>query len=238
MSRIQYVLGLDDPAEHFESLRDTGGLSGPLPEIYALVGKTHKPEFHGEGDAFDHTMLALRRACELTVSQYIRFAVLVHDVGKGTTDIWRLPSHIGHEARGIPIVQRMCYRLNVPDDVAELALLVTEYHLKHHIVFDMRPTKVLSLLSRLGAYRKPERFNDFLTACKADHRGRIVNGVSHASSVYPQELYLRDCRRSVINIDESSIASLPRERFIQERHRLRLNAIKEIRKEYGIMFGY
>jgi len=102
----------------------------------------------------------------------VRFAALVHDLGKGITPRQELPQHIEHEARGVPLVRQLCQRLKVPRDYCDIALLVTEYHLYFHRARELRAGTLLKLFQRLDLFRRPERLQMFLLACEADSRGR------------------------------------------------------------------
>src|ERR1019366_8240403 len=58
----------------------------------------------------------------------VRFAVLVHDLGKAATpqNLW--PSHHGHEEAGVGLIEALAARLRVPNEHTELALLAARYH--------------------------------------------------------------------------------------------------------------
>ena len=126
----QRALGEQTPQVYFQTLRDCGALACILPEVDRLFGVAQRPDFHPEIDTGVHTMMALEQAAKLSDDCSVRFAVLVHDVGKGITPADVLPRHTGHEARGLPLVKTLCERLKVPNEYRKLALVVTEYHLQ------------------------------------------------------------------------------------------------------------
>jgi len=156
----------------FEVLQDCGALAVLLPEVSHLFGIPQRADYHPEVDTGLHTLLSLQQAERLTPDAAIRYAVLVHDVGKGLTPTDVLPRHTGHEARGLPLIRAIGQRLRVPKAWQELALLVGEWHLDCHRAVELRPDTLLRKLTLLDAWRRPERFADFLTACEADARGR------------------------------------------------------------------
>ncbi|MCK5666984.1 MAG: multifunctional CCA tRNA nucleotidyl transferase/2'3'-cyclic phosphodiesterase/2'nucleotidase/phosphatase, partial [Thiotrichaceae bacterium] len=82
------------------------------------------------------------------------------------------PKHIAHEFRGVALVKTLCERLKVPKHYSALALLVTEFHLNYHRIEELKNSTVVDLLSRLDAFRRPERFEYFILACEADAKGR------------------------------------------------------------------
>ncbi len=156
----------------FEVLQDCGALAVLLPEVSHLFGIPQRADYHPEVDTGLHTLLSLQQAERLTTDAAIRYAVLVHDVGKGLTPTDVLPRHTGHEARGLPLIRAIGQRLRVPKAWQELALLVGEWHLDCHRATELRPDTLLRKLTLLDAWRRPERFAEFLTACEADARGR------------------------------------------------------------------
>jgi len=130
------------------------------------------PQYHPEVDTGVHVMLVVDYAARQNFTLPVRFAALMHDLGKGTTPKEILPRHIGHEERGVHLVKDLCKRLRVPNDCKELALIVTKFHGKLYQSLDMRPSTLLEFLTQLDAIRQPARFKEFLLACEADARGR------------------------------------------------------------------
>ena len=196
------ALSTDNPEVYFRTLRKVGALMCLYPEIHDMIGKTQNPVYHGEGDAFDHSMLVLKIAVGENNCTQTRFAALTHDIGKGQTDTALLPKHHGHEDIGAEIIKSMCKRMNIPGNYRDLAIVVAKYHMEHHKVFEMKPKKVLKLLEYTDAIRKPERFHKFLDVCKYDYRGRIL---------------------------EIKYMGYSKNRFLQEVHNAKLNAVKSIR---------
>jgi len=184
---FERALGERDPDRFVLELRDCGALAALLPELDALFGVPQSPQYHPEIDTGVHTLMALQQAVRLSGAADVRFAVLIHDLGKGTTPQAEWPRHIAHEQRGRKLVDRVCQRLRVPNPFRELALQVCEFHTLCHRALELRGTTLLKLLVRTDALRRPERFEAFLLACEADARGR--EGLE--SRAYPQADYLR-----------------------------------------------
>ena len=161
-----------NPWIFFQVLRQCGAMSRLFPEIEQLYGVPQSKQWHPEVDTGIHTMMVLEQSARLSPEPVVRFAALVHDLGKGTTPKEEWPRHVEHEARGVPLVETLCKRLKVPRQYSALALLVTEFHLNYHRIEELKPSTVVDLLSRLDAFRRPERFEHFLLACEADARGR------------------------------------------------------------------
>lgn len=161
-----------DPATYVQVLRDCGALKICFPEVDALFGVPQRADFHPEIDTGLHTLMALTQAAKLHASSAVRFAVLVHDLGKAITPAALLPRHSGHEVRGLPLIDALSARLKVPAAHQALARLVGEFHLDCHRATSHTPEAILARLTRLDVWRRPERFAEFLTACEADARGR------------------------------------------------------------------
>lgn len=188
---------LEDHADiYFKTLRDCGALKHLFPEIDALFGVPQRPEYHPEVDCGIHTLMSLQQACKSNYSLDVRFAVLVHDLGKALTPVNELPRHIMHEERGVKPVTELCERLKVPTQTRQLALSVCKEHLKCHQIMSLKPGTVWRLLQRLDVLRRPERVEAFVQACECDARGRL--GLEDRP--YPQAQYMLDAMQVVRSI--------------------------------------
>ncbi len=181
------ALGEDRPDIFFEVLRDVGALAAVYPELDALFGVPQPERWHPEIDTGVHVLMALQQAAALSASREARFAVLVHDLGKATTPESEWPKHLGHEERGVRIIKPFCERLGVPNRFRDLAIIVARYHGLTHRAAELKPRTILKIFEDTDAFRRPERFADFLTACEADARGRA--GLE--DKPYPQAALLR-----------------------------------------------
>jgi tRNA nucleotidyltransferase (CCA-adding enzyme) len=168
----QKALGEPHPDAFLQVLRDCGALARVFPELDALWGVPQPERWHPEVDTGVHMLLVMRQAARLTDSPRVRFAALLHDLGKGATppDLW--PRHVGHEERGATLVRRLADRLRIPTDYRHLAELTARWHGLVHRALELRAATMLDLLERCDALRRPERFREFLLACEADFRGR------------------------------------------------------------------
>lgn len=160
------------PSRMFEVLRNCGALQKILPELDRLWGVPQPELHHPEIDTGVHIMMVIDYAASQNFSLPIRFAALMHDLGKGTTPRELLPKHIGHEQRSANLLKEVCKRLRVPNDCKELGVMTAKFHGKLHQAPQMRPSTLLEFLIELDAIRQPERFKDFLKACESDSRGR------------------------------------------------------------------
>jgi len=191
------------PDLFIQTLRDCGALAALLPEVNNLFGVAQRADYHPEIDTGIHTLMALQQAAILSDKPAIRFAVLVHDLGKGITPDHILPSHSGHEARGLPLVKAVCDRLKAPNEHRQLAMTVTEFHLLCHKARELQPDTLLSLLKTVGALKSSTKLEDFLTCCTADAKGRT----GFENSDYPSTPYLRAATKALQGIDISDIVN-------------------------------
>jgi tRNA nucleotidyltransferase (CCA-adding enzyme) len=176
------------PTEFFAVLRSCGALAIVFPEIEALYGVPQPERWHPEVDTGVHAMQSLEVAAGLSEATDVRFAALVHDLGKASTPKQDWPRHIGHEESGVALIEKLCRRLRVPNDHRELAVLAARHHGRIHRAAELRPATVLELLEQTDAFRRPERFERLLLACEADARGR---GERLREAPYPQAALLR-----------------------------------------------
>jgi tRNA nucleotidyltransferase (CCA-adding enzyme) len=207
------ALGESRPELFFETLRECGALEVIFPEVAALYGVPQPPRWHPEVDTGIHVTLALKASVRLGASTPVRFAVLMHDLGKAATPPEQWPSHHGHEEAGVVRIEALAARLRVPKEYAELAVLTARHHGLVHRALELRPATLLELLEKTDAVRRPERFRALLTACEADARGRT--GLEDCP--YPQSELLRRAQQEIAAV---SIAE-------EERQGLEGRAIKE-----------
>jgi tRNA nucleotidyltransferase (CCA-adding enzyme) len=212
------------PSRMFEVLRDCGALQKILPELDKLWGVPQPPKHHPEIDTGVHVMMVIDYAAKQNFNLPIRFAALVHDLGKGTTPIDVLPRHVGHEMRSVHLLKDICKRLRVPNDCKELAVMVAKFHGKLHQVSKMRADTLVEFLTELDAFRQPERFNDFLKACECDSRGRT--GLENCD--LPEADLILSALQASQNIDAGAIAKqhVEPEKIKQGIFEARLEAVK------------
>ena len=190
------------PARMFEVLRECGALAVVLPELNRLWGVPQRAEYHPEVDTGVHVMMVLQMAARLNASLPVRWACLMHDLGKGTTPADVLPRHIGHEQRSSKLLRTVGQRLRVPTDCTELADVVAREHGNIHRSGDLNAAALVRLLERCDAFRKPARFADALLACECDARGRL----GMEEDAYPQRPHLLAALAAAQGVDTASVA--------------------------------
>ncbi|HDZ9143842.1 multifunctional CCA addition/repair protein [Vibrio cholerae] len=181
-------LSTHHPEVFLQVLRDCGALAVVLPEIDRLFGVPQPEKWHPEIDTGIHTLMVAKQAAQLSDSLLVRFAAQVHDLGKGVTPPSEWPSHKLHCHTGLNIIESLCERIRVPNEFRDLALAVCAQHSNIHRADELKPATKLKVLGLLDVWRKPERLEQVLLCCEADHRGRL--GLE--SEPYPQrEIFLR-----------------------------------------------
>jgi tRNA nucleotidyltransferase (CCA-adding enzyme) len=191
------------PSRMFYALRECSALTRIMPEVNALFGVPQPIQYHPEIDTGVHVMMVIDYAASRNYSLPVRFASLTHDLGKGTTPPEEWPRHIGHEARSVKLVQGLCERIRAPNEIRDLALLVARHHGDVHRALELRPATIANMLQGVDAYRKPERFEEFLQACSCDFHGRP----GYAEKPYPQAERLRDAFSAAKTVDAGAIAA-------------------------------
>lgn len=189
---------------YFEVLRSCGALRVLLPEVERLFGVPQPEKWHPEIDTGVHVLMVLDQAEAMSPDLEVRFAALTHDLGKGNTPPNKLPSHPGHETRGCRLIRDIATRLPVPKASRDLALMVAEYHTHCHRALELRPETILKVLEKTDAFRRPDRFEQFLITCEADARGRTGLENRH----YPQADYLRGAFAAAMAVDAAAVAAL------------------------------
>ncbi len=191
------------PSRMFEVLRACGALAVLLPELDRLWGVPQRAEYHPEVDTGVHVMMVLDMAARLQAPLAVRFACLVHDLGKGTTAADVLPRHIGHETRSAELLRDVCERLRVPVDCRETADVVAREHGHIHRSADLNAAALVRLLERCDALRKPARFAEVLLACECDARGRL----GFEETPYPQRPRLAAALSAAQSVVTAEIAA-------------------------------
>ena len=191
------------PRRMFEVLRDCGALKRLLSEVDALWDVPQPPAHHPEVDTGEHLMLVLQQCAQVKAPLPVRWACLMHDLGKATTPRDEWPRHIGHEGRSARLAQRVAERLKVPNDCRELADVVAREHGHVHASAGFGAEATLRLLERCDALRRPERFVQALLACECDARGRT--GLEDRP--YPQGLRLQAALETALTVDTGAVAA-------------------------------
>jgi tRNA nucleotidyltransferase (CCA-adding enzyme) len=215
------------PSRMFDVLRACGALERILPELDALWGVPQPEKHHPEIDTGVHVMMVIDYAAQRQYSLPVRYAALMHDLGKGATPREEWPAHHGHEARSVRLVEKVCKRLKIPNECRDLAVMTAREHGNVGRALELRANTIVTLFERCDAFRKPQRFIDMLHASECDHRGRA----GFAEKPYPQAPYLQSALSAARAVNGGEIAQRHIEqpqRIPDAIHKARVMAVEEV----------
>ena len=161
-----------NPRLFFDTLLECDALHVVFPEIYKLKTALESRRWHPEGDAYEHTMLVLTQAAEFGFDLEVRFATLVHDIGKGLTKFENLPKHYGHDVNGVAVVETFANRLTVPSKMRDRAMKATRYHMSMHKLDELNPKTIVKMFDDMSANNDPTSVNVLYAVGVCDERGR------------------------------------------------------------------
>ena len=221
------------PANFFYTLKNCAALEKIIPEIDCLFGVPQPEKYHPEVDTGVHVMLCLEQAALLSNSPEVRFAALMHDLGKGLSPKEYLPSHHGHEKTGLPVLEGLCARLRVPNTFKSLAMQVMQYHTHCHKAFELKASTLTDMLIVLNAFKPNSSLQAFILACKADARGRT----GFEQVAYPQADLLTLAASAGSSIDTSTVLNgkLQGAEIGIALRDLRIKAVAEVINQYKPM---
>jgi tRNA nucleotidyltransferase (CCA-adding enzyme) len=224
------ALGEKNPEVYIQVLHECNALQAIMPELDQLFGVPQSAAHHPEIDTGVHSLMALKQACLLSSDRSVRFAALIHDLGKGTTPLADLPRHIAHEVRGMKIIEALCNNIKVPNDFRDLAKISCEFHTHIHRAFELKPATMLKVIEQCDAIRRPERFEHFLLVCEADAKGRL----NLEQIPYPQADYFRAMLKVCQAVSPKQLAGLglKGKEFGEMLRTKRVDAISDLKKTY------
>jgi tRNA nucleotidyltransferase (CCA-adding enzyme) len=227
MTTPESLKWLEGAAPHLTlaEMHKDGRLAQLLPEVEALYGIPQHASYHPEIDTGRHMELTMQAAELLTSNPKVRFAALVHDLGKALTAKDLLPAHVGHETAGLEPVRKVCRRLGVPEDWTRLALLVCQHHLSAHIAFEMSEAAMVRFFSNTGLDADEELFEQFILAVGADKRGRE----GRLDTIYKQGVFLREVFKCLSAMQMPSGETYQTE-LGSIAHAQRVSALKKLRE--------
>lgn len=194
VDEFKIVLENKDFEKYIRESHENGKLKQILPEIDKLWSIPEKAEFHPEGNSGAHTLLVLKEAQDLDPK--VKFALLLHDVGKTMTPQEKWPAHFGHDNEGVPLVKTICDRLQMPQDYKDFAVLVCQHHMKGHNFGNMKAAKLYDLNEEIP----PRDFSAFIDSCRCDVMGRAAET--------PEQIEKKEAGISTFNIGVNKFKTL------------------------------
>lgn len=147
------------PQAFIKTLFDCGALAILFPLLQKLLIDSTRTANQGEKKKLS-SLATFNYAVALTPDPEVRFAALFCHLGN---DLYART-----EKTGIPSIQHLCRSYRVPTSYYSLAILTARYHLIAHRALDLDAENLLSLLEKTDAFRKHDRFQQFLLVCEAD----------------------------------------------------------------------
>lgn len=217
------------PSRMIAVLRECGALARLLPELDRLFGVPQPAQHHPEIDTGEHVLAVLDEAARSAHPLAVRWACLLHDLGKGDTRADRLPHHYGHEARSADRALAVSERLKAPNDCRDLAVLCAREHGILHRATALRPATIVKVLERTDALRRPDRFERLLQAAECDFHGRP----GKQREDYSPALLWRDALAAVRAVDAGAVAlaCTDRAQIPHRIHQARVAAVARIRSD-------
>jgi tRNA nucleotidyltransferase (CCA-adding enzyme) len=222
------------PSRMLAVLRDCGALARIMPELDKLWGVPQPPLHHPEVDTGVHMMMVIDYAADCQFDLPVRFAALMHDLGKGVTPPQHWPSHHGHEGLGVKLIDALCKRLKVPNECRELAIMTAREHGNVSRAEILRANTIVTLFERCDAFRKPARFEQMLLASECDSRGRGAPGDDFRTKPFPQAPHLLAALGAARGVDAGAVAQRhvdQPERIKEAVHAARVSAVKALLRE-------
>ena len=167
VAELHRALMCSRPSLFFRFLHSASVLEHIFPDIHALIGRTQPPEYHPEGDAFEHTMEVLDSVSDMNPRVEVRFAALMHDIGKSRTPDDMLPHHYGHEDMGLAVMRGIRSSLPIPKRWYDCACFAIKEHMRPSRM--TAPGKVVDLLVKLSKH--PIGADGFAAVIAADNGG-------------------------------------------------------------------
>ena len=166
-AEIYKILASPQPSVGLDLLQQAGLMEIVLPEVSALYGLEQPPEWHHK-DIFYHTLQVVDNIAEKTEKTDLRFAALIHDIGKPKTrrlDKKRGWTFHGHDAVGVNMVDKMAKRMKLSNQTREFLKKLTLLHLRPISLAkeDVTDSAVRRLMVTAG-----EEVDDLMTLCRAD----------------------------------------------------------------------
>ena len=164
------------PTDFLTLLFTSGVLINYIPKLTLLSCKKEKKKYHPEGNAWEHTLLAVSNCIPLNLNRVDQMmAVLFHDIGKVMV-AKKLADDMcynNHDDLGILLIKELQEELKLPKSVLKLAKMVIYYHMRFWRLKEMKIGTAYDFVQGVtGNFRDFSMVEDFVRCCLADKLGR------------------------------------------------------------------
>ena len=170
------LLKADKPSVFFKNLRKMNQLGYWFRELENIIGVPQNPQFHSEGDVWNHTMMVLDEAAKYRGNAESPFgfmlAALCHDFGKTvcTQIADDLIRSIGHEKEGLPLIEAFLRRITTETKLINYVLNLCVLHMKPNALAAMNA----SVKSTNKMFDQAQEPKALVYMAMADNYGRII----------------------------------------------------------------
>lgn len=219
------------PRLFFDTLRENDALLDIFPEVYFLETCKEHPIYHPEGNTYEHTMLVLTQASlQFPGDLRAAFCALVHDFGKIAIPAEEHPRFKMHDIKGVPLVRNFCDKNKVPSELKKEALAATEFHMRGHLLKDMKAKSFVKMFTKMDAKRHPARIKALYKTIRCDTRGRLGHENDDLSD---KEILLEayDGFKSVTFESAGCVVGMPVEKIKAKLYTAQIKAVHEKLRE-------
>jgi tRNA nucleotidyltransferase (CCA-adding enzyme) len=161
------------------------------PQVSVLAGISQDPQWHPEGNVWEHTLHAVDEAVRVANREGLRgydramlvFAALLHDCGKATTTVLDKPSgrikSPGHDVAGVKPAQAFLESIDCPTSIIKKVKPLVRNHLSHLQCETPRAVR------RLSRNLEPATFRELAWVIECDHSARppLIGGLPRKAKV-------------------------------------------------------